>query len=249
MQVLLDAEVGAAACKASYHMGAVLDVSEKACEAIKEVSQCAHHGKCSAWGELSSFQAAFDHANPESAWKVCCFRAYKIGGYQSCSQPDAQCKAAMDSHVLGYASSTQFTAMLGSIAGSQAKAKAALPKMHNMLNRLQDARGAMWQANPACQAAFANPQPNSACGWHSHPDSNGQKHSLARNDLYCETIEWQYKEMGAGDAFMKQCKGANAKLRTPAQQTAWNTNQDKEIKQDGIVPPHAYVAEDKVVAV
>lgn len=170
------------------------------------------------------------------AWQVCCYRAYKVGGYQACKNPDSSCKAAMDTHVLGYASSTQFTQLLGSVAGgSQAKAKEVLPKMHNMLNRLQDARGALWKGDPACQASMANPKPNSQCGWHSHPDSNGQRHSLARNDLYCETIEWQYSEMGAGDAFMKQCKGA--KFRTPAQQAAWNKKQNAEIKADGIPVP------------
>lgn len=60
----------AAVCKASYHMGAILDVTEKACEAIKEVSACAHHGQCAKWGELNTFKAAFDTSNPESTWKV-----------------------------------------------------------------------------------------------------------------------------------------------------------------------------------
>ena len=59
-------------CKASYHMGAILDVSEKACEAIKEVSKCAHHGECDKWSELTNFKAAFNTANVESAWKARC---------------------------------------------------------------------------------------------------------------------------------------------------------------------------------
>ena len=136
----------------------------------------------------------------------------------------------MDQYVLSYASSTRFSEFLGSVS-SQAKAKESLPKMHDMLNRLQDARGALWKSSAACQA-LANPKPHSKCGWHSHADSNGQKHSLARSDLYCETIEWQYREMGAGDDFMKQCKGA--KFRTPKQQAAWNKKQYDEMKKDGV---------------
>ena len=147
----------------------------------------------------------------------------------------------MDSHVLDYAKSTQFTELLGSVS-SQAKAKEVLPKMHNMLNRLQDARGVLWKSSPACKA-LANPKPNSNCGWHSPTDSNGQKHSLARSDLYCETIEWQYREMGAGDAFMKQCKGA--KFRTPKQQMAWNKKQAAEMKEDGVSSPAMSVPQER----
>ena len=51
-------------------MGAILDVSEKACEAIKEVSKCAHQGECGKWSELANFRAAFNPANAESAWKA-----------------------------------------------------------------------------------------------------------------------------------------------------------------------------------
>ena len=56
-------------CKAAYHMGAILDVSEKACEAIKEVSHCAHRNQCnSGWSELNGFVSAFLSTNSESAW-------------------------------------------------------------------------------------------------------------------------------------------------------------------------------------
>jgi len=67
-------------CAMAYHMGAILDVAEKTCEAIKEVSACANNGKCGTFNELPSFQSAFDQKNAESAWKVCCFHAYEQGG-------------------------------------------------------------------------------------------------------------------------------------------------------------------------
>ena len=44
-------------CAMAYHMGAILDVAEKTCEAIKEVSACANNGKCGTFNELPSFQS------------------------------------------------------------------------------------------------------------------------------------------------------------------------------------------------
>ena len=51
---------------------------------------------------------------------------------------------------------------------------------------------------------LASPKPISACGWDVKP----KPRSIKRAKLYCDTIIWQYKEMGAKDAFMKTCKDA-----------------------------------------
>merc|ERR1712100_58552 len=217
-------------CAMAYHMGAVLDVAEKSCEAIKEVSACAHHGKCGGFSELPSMLSAFDEKSPESAWKVCCYHAYEQGGYQTCTKPDSTCKAALHDAVLSY-SKQQGIPNLS--VKDKASAEAVLPKLHNILNRLQDARAAMWGSSPACKK-LANPSPKSNCGWKSKPDSNGQHHSLARNDLYCETIEWQYSEMGAGDAYMKQCPNSKKIYRSPTAQKKWQKDQQDVLKQDGL---------------
>ena len=87
---------------------------------------------------------------------------------------------------------------------------------------------------------MANPDPPSKCGWkhkfkvETAAGVSMQSHSLERTDLYCETIEWQYHEMGAGDSFMKKCPGA--KFRDAAQQAAWDEKQEAAIKQDGVKP-------------
>ena len=35
-----------------------------------------------------------------------------------------------------------------------------------------------------------------------------ESRAIERPDLYCDTIIWQFKEMGASDPFMAQCKDA-----------------------------------------
>lgn len=228
-------------CPMKYHMGALLDVAEKACEAVKEVSACADQGKCdSRWSETPNFIRVFQHDAPEALWKVCCYRAYKIGGYQTCDNPNPTCKAAVETHVLSHAKG------LGdwSIKLEQKKTRDAsgelLTALNIILKRLQDARADMYAKAGACQSKLANPEPASKCGWGEHKKIDtaagvaNQEHSLQRDDLYCETIEWQYNEMGAADSFMKKCPGA--KFRSRAQQASWDAKQNEEIKEDGVKP-------------
>ena len=77
--------------------------------------------------------------------------------------------------------------------------------LNSVLTRLQLARGVLWESNVQCKQSMANPLPTSRCGWgmDAEPDMDL---SLARTDLYCETITWQYNEMGASDNYMKNCK-------------------------------------------
>jgi len=127
-------------CKMAYHMGAILDVTEKSCEAIRQVSACAESGRqCGHLTELEGFREALEHGAPEAAWKVCCFRAYEIGGYQTCSNPDPTCASAMESHVLGPARAAKLTYTLSTVRDATSAA-AILPSLQDMLVRLQEAR-------------------------------------------------------------------------------------------------------------
>jgi hypothetical protein len=215
-------------------MGAMLDVAEKTCEAVKEVSACAtlgsEEGGCSKWIELKTFLSALDTRSPEAVWKACCYRAYKIGGYQPCKNPNAICMRALNKHVTTPKFETGLVQSLLSLEKASSKraiSKKVLPMLNEMLDRIQDARAVMW-AQPGCQA-LAKPKPAAKCGF-GGKKYDGQYHSLSRTDLYCETIEWQYNQMGAGDAYMKKCPGAS--FRTPAQNAAWNKKQAEEIKAD-----------------
>ena len=53
---------------------------------------------------------------------------------------------------------------------------------------------------------LAPAEPISACGWEVKPAPR----AIERADLYCDTIIWQFKEMGASDHFMATCKDAPA---------------------------------------
>jgi len=235
------ATASAGYCPMAYHMGAMLDVAEKTCEATKEVSACASAGSCSKWVELKTLVSALDPRSPEAVWKVCCFRAYKIGGYQTCHQPSHPCTTALEKHVLKPLKLTTKPSSLAkaltatvTVSNKQQYSKKLLPRLHDLLARIQAARGELWKSHAACHK-LAPPTPAAKCGF-GGKKYDGQYHSLDRTDLYCETIEWQYKEMGAGDEYMKHCPGA--KFRSHMQNLFWNRVQDAEIKKDlGIVIP------------
>jgi hypothetical protein len=232
-------------CAMAYHMGAVLDVAEKICEAYKEASACAvaRHGEpgCSRWVETKTLLSALSPKGPEAVWKVCCYRAYMIGGYETCPNPDPTCKSALSKHVVpGLASLAKSLVPLQKShtemtiddvkrvrSEKQALSKDVVVKLNDMLDRLQAARSEMWK-QPNCKK-FAKPTPHAKCGF-GGKKYGGQYHSLSRTDLYCETIEWQYTQMGAGDNYMKKCAGAS--FRTPAQDAAWKRAQAATIKSD-----------------
>lgn len=232
----LSGSAASSQCKMAFHMGAMLDVAEKVCEASRQVSTCASSGACSKWSELGSLVASLDARTPEAVWKVCCYRAYKVGGYQSCKNPDATCKQAIEQHVLKHVKRTGLAQKLSLLmaAGTtdlQTRSKAALPLLDGLLNRIQAARGVLWQQGN-CKKIMAKPTPASKCGWGTK--FFGQEHSIARRDLYCETIEWQYNQMGAGDDYMKRCPGA--KTRNAREQTLWEKHQNTIIRNDGAKP-------------
>jgi len=235
-------------CAMAYHMGAILDVAEKTCEAYKEASACAvvRDGKpgCSRWVETQTLLTALSRKGPEAVWKVCCYHAYEIGGYQTCSNPDPTCTKALNKHVIprvvaGLAKSlvplqkahTEMTIddIKRTRRVKQALSKKVVLKLNHILNRLQAARAEMWE-HPNCHK-FAKPTPNAKCGF-GGVKYDGKYHSLSRTDLYCETIEWQYNQMGAGDSYMKKCPGSASSFRTPAQDAAWKKAQAAQIKSD-----------------
>jgi len=74
-------------------------------QAIKQVKGCAIEGQlkqCKVWNEVNNLAAALKSETPEALWKVCCDRAYKVGGYQNCANPNARCMAALKAHVFDY---------------------------------------------------------------------------------------------------------------------------------------------------
>ncbi len=67
---------------------------------------------------------------------------------------------------------------------------------------VQKARGDL-RPTEGC-SILAPSEPISDCGWDLKP----KERAIKREDLYCDTIIWQFKEMGASDPFMSQCKDA-----------------------------------------
>ena len=65
------------------------------------------------------------------------------------------------------------------------------------MNALQNARGDLRAAaiatNANCATYFADPLPLTKCG----QDTVGR--TVERNDIFCETITWQYEELGDGN--------------------------------------------------
>ena len=63
------------------------------------------------------------------------------------------------------------------------------------MKALQDVRADMYHSNPACAKYFAAPEPYTKCG----QDTTPTKRTVMRNDIFCETVTWQWEELGDGD--------------------------------------------------
>merc|ERR1712166_824484 len=64
----------------------------------------------------------------------------------------------------------------------------------NAVEKLQMVRADMWRTDPNCQKHLAAPEPISKCGY-----TEGLQRSLARADLFCETVTWQWEQLGDGN--------------------------------------------------
>lgn len=79
--------------------------------------------------------------------------------------------------------------------------------MQKVAEALQKARADLMKGEePQCRQmknALAHPaEPYSQCGAVATPRIS---RSIARQDLYCDTISWQFFEMGNSDNFRAQC--------------------------------------------
>merc|ERR1712159_282086 len=86
------------------------------------------------------------------------------------SERDQRCDQAMHKH----------------LAGSITK--------ENAVEKLQLVRSELWRADPRCQQFFANPEPISKCGYETY-----EERSVDRADLFCETVTWQWEQLGDGN--------------------------------------------------
>jgi len=81
---------------------------------------------------------------------------------------------------------------------------AALQGMQALRVPVQQARAQVLEAMPpSCPQQLAAAQPWSECG--DAVPSTPWSRSIARAELYCDAISWQFYEMGSGDDFRKHC--------------------------------------------
>ena len=199
-------------CPRRFNMGCVLDVAEKVCEATKWIGLCLAKGNCApnpasednGACELDHVKQILGVADPESLWRCCCTKAYERG-YEKCQYPDTVCGTAVKTHIDDWFENGPQKVFGKCVeVGDLVSCKASLAKLHELLVRLQKVRGSMWEAakksDPSCTAQLPNPLPYSKCGF-----ANSPPRSFMRTDLYCESIIWQYVEMGEDDYFLPQC--------------------------------------------
>lgn len=115
----------------------------------------------------------------ESVWMCCCPEPYKHCTAQDVKR-NPQCLAALQKHV----------APLDASGRSDADVTAA---MNALQNARGDLRAAAIATNANCATYFADPLPLTKCG----QDTVGR--TVERNDIFCETITWQYEELGDGN--------------------------------------------------
>jgi len=192
----------AATCPHRFHMGCLLDVLEKSCTGLQALEACANSGKCKNLEELQRVTTALDPKNFEAVNKCCCSKAYTEGGYEDCKTPDPVCKKAIDNHLKTDLNKNVKLLKDCLKTKKQPACKKAIDAANWVREAVQKARGEMWPTN-GCQM-LAPPEPISKCGFDVKPEGR----AIERADLYCDTIIWQFKEMGASDPFMEKCKDA-----------------------------------------
>mmetsp|Transcript_115915 Transcript_115915/g.322765 ORF Transcript_115915/g.322765 Transcript_115915/m.322765 type:complete len:270 (+) Transcript_115915:65-874(+) len=109
----------------------------------------------------------------ESAWLCCCPRPYQACHFTGFVD---ECLIAVDYYA---------TPLL--------RARAAAGEVGAAL---QQARGALWRAGGLACQMLGPEQPHTSC---SHEAPNATR-SLARGDLFCEMVSWQWENLGDGNA-------------------------------------------------
>jgi len=106
----------------------------------------------------------------ESVWLCCCPKPY-----QACAKTerDAKCDAAL-------------VKFMGPLEKSQNRVQ--------IQAGIQSARGELQASSLACKDNFAPATPVSKCG-----KDVGLTRSIARADIFCETVTWQWEQLGDGN--------------------------------------------------
>eukprot|EP00794_Sanderia_malayensis_P018730 gene18730-20619_t len=190
-------------CPHRFHMGCMLDVVEKSCTGQQTIEACIKKGKgkCNL-DELQRLVGALNAKHMEALNKCCCTKAFQEG-YEDCKNPDPVCKKAIADHVGKDLLATHLKPLKNCLKKrTQSACKDALESAKAVSAAVQKARGELWKIK-SCEI-LASPEPISACGW----DVKSTPRAIQRVDLYCDAIIWQFKEMGASDPYMAQCKDA-----------------------------------------
>lgn len=69
---------------------------------------------------------------------------------------------------------------------------------NSAMERLQQARGALMKADPAC-ASFSTEEPHTGCGVEKRSATDNQPRAFERADLFCEMMLWQSEQLGDGN--------------------------------------------------
>ena len=112
-----------------------------------------------------------EQSGTESAWMCCCPKPY-----EACAknQRDSACDAAM-------------AKFMGSLSKTSSRV--------NIQEGLQSVRAALVESADSCKSNFASATPVSKCG-----SDIGKQRSIGRADVFCETVTWQWEELGDGNA-------------------------------------------------
>ena len=163
------------ACKHWQHMACLLDAVEKTCTDDGGVG-----------GGMKELTAFLTPRDTESVWTCCCPRPYRPCAR---AEADAACVAAMVRRFRPVAAEARAMRRGGGIT---------LPIFH-VQRALLAVRGDLWRGGgAACQRYLAKPSATpvvagAVCG------RPAVRRSMRRNDLYCETVTWQWEELGDGD--------------------------------------------------
>ena len=219
-----------------YRAGCMLDGLEKACESVKDLSKCASNpATCKEADEFPvtpdvfteefSISATNREGNPvEGMWKCCCplpdgkqkFTPYSPG----CANPDPACIAILKTKV--YTVSKPFQPSFKSCLDEGKECDKSLDGVRQLATAVQEARAELMKnEDPKCRAmpnSLAHPPlPYSKCGDALKPPWS---RPIERADIYCDTISWQFYEMGSSDAFSAKCP------KHPKQKSPWIAEQD-----------------------
>jgi len=204
-----------------FRAGCFLDVLEKACESKKDLTRCQDNPKsCAEQEEFPVTPEIFPRelsngvgreGNPvESIWKCCCdatdgrtrFSPYSIG----CNDPDQSCMQAIQRHVQPEAEKYKAAFQNCLNDGEPAACADSLSGVTALGYRIQQARAEIVQLQSEECAQLPNKlaaaEPQSECG--DFADVAWSR-SVERPELYCDTISWQFYEMGSGDQFREHC--------------------------------------------